>query len=83
MSVTVTSDGVLIGKGRTVKFNAEAKGIGTLRYQWRKRGRNRLPDKMLGSDTLMLTIPKIRKSDKGKYYCIVTNMWNRNISIQE
>ena len=79
MNIIVTSDDVLIGKGKTVNFNAEARGIGTLRYQWRKRGRNKLPNKMLGSDTPILTIPKIRKSDEGDYYCIVTNMWNRNV----
>ena len=79
MNITVTSDDVLIGKGKTVVFNAEARGIGTLMYQWRKRGRNKLPNKMLGSDTPILTIPKIRKSDKGKYYCTVTNMWSRSV----
>ena len=79
LGITVTSDDILIGNGRAVKFNAEARGIGTLRYQWRKRGRNRLSDKVLGSDTPILRIPKVRKSDKRKYYCIVTNMWNRTV----
>ena len=34
---------------------------------------------MLGSDTLNLTIPNIENSDKGDYYCIATNMWDRSI----
>ena len=79
LSITVTSDDVLIGKGGTVTFNAEARGIGTLKYRWRKSGSNSLPDKVLGSDTLNLTIPNIEKSDEGDYYCIATNMWDRSI----
>ena len=70
---------VLIGEERNVTFNASASGIGTLRYQWKKRGSDRLPDKVLGNDTLTLTIPNIEKSDEGDYYCIVTNMWNRSV----
>ena len=79
MRITVTSNDILIGKGRNITFNASASGIGTLRYQWRKRGSNRLPDKVLGNDTLTLTIPNIEKSDEGDYYCIATNMWNRSV----
>ena len=79
LSITVTSNDTLIGKGRTVVFNAESRGIGNVTYQWRKRGSNRLPDKVLGIDTLTLTIPNIEKSDEGDYYCIATNMWNRSV----
>ena len=79
MSITVTSNDILIGEERNVTFNASASGIGTLRYQWKKRGSDRLPDKVLGNDTLTLTIPNIEKSDEGDYYCIVTNMWNRRV----
>lgn len=39
---------------------------------------NRLPDKVLGRDTLVLIIPQLSKSDEGQYYCTVTNMWNRS-----
>ena len=79
MGITVTPDNILIGEGRTVTFNAEARGIGTFRYQWRKRGSDRLPDKVSGNDTVNLTIPNIEKSDEGDYYCIATNMWNRSV----
>ena len=79
LSITVTSDDVLIGEGRTVTFSAKARGIGNLSYQWRKRGSNSLPDKVLGSDTLNLTISNIENSDKGDYYCVATNMWERSM----
>ena len=79
MGIIVTSNDTLIGEGRTVTFNAEARGIGTLRYKWRKRGSNSLSDKVLGSDTLNLTIPNIESSDEGDYYCVATNMWDISI----
>ena len=75
----MTSDDVLIGEGRTITFSAKARGVGALGYQWRKRDSNSLPDKVLGSDTPKLTIPNIENSDKGDYYCIATNMWERSI----
>ena len=34
---------------------------------------------MSGSGTLNLTIPNIENSDKGDYYCVATNMWDRSI----
>ena len=79
MGITATSNNTLIGEGKTVTFNASANGIGNLTYQWRKRGSDRLPDKVSGNDTLSLTIPNIEKSDEGDYYCIVTNIWNRTV----
>ena len=79
LGITVTTDDVLIGEGRTVTFNALARGIGSLTYQWWKIGSDRLPDKVSGNDTLSLTIPNIEKSDEGDYYCIVTNIWNRSV----
>lgn len=72
---------VLIDEGRAAQFSITANGIGisSFNYQWRKRGVNRLPDKVLGEDTTTLTIPKVDGSDEGQYYCIVTNMWNRSV----
>ena len=79
MAISIISDHSLVNKGGTVQFTATASGIGTLRYQWRKRGVDKLPDKVLGDDTLVLKIPDIDKFDEGWYYCIVTNMWNRSV----
>ena len=79
MSITVTSNDVLIGKGRTVVFNAESRGIGNLTYQWWKRGSNGLPGKVLGINTRTLTIPNINKFDEGDYYCNATNIWKRTM----
>ena len=80
MAISIISNHSLVNKGETIQFTATASGIGTLRYQWRKRGVDKLPDKVLGADTLVLTIPNIDKSDEGQYYCIVTDM--RNISVK-
>ena len=79
MRVDGISKNILINKGGTVQFMINASGIGTLRYQWRKRGADRLPDKVSGGNTTILLIPNIDYSDKGLYYCIVTNMWNRSL----
>ena len=70
---------MLVNKGETVRFTATASGVGILRYQWKKRGVDNLPDKVSGKNTLVLTIPNIDESDAGKYFCVVTNMWNRSV----
>ena len=77
--IKVTSKNTLTNKGGTVQFTANASGAAIVMYQWRKRGVDKLPDKVSGKDILVLTIPNIVKSDKGQYYCIVTNMWNRSL----
>ena len=70
-------------KGGTVTFRATASGINTnndiFRYQWMKRGSSDLPDKVLGVNGTMLTIPNVTESDEGQYYCTVTNEWNRSV----
>ena len=77
--VSIISNHSLLNKGETVHFTAIASGVGILRYQWRKRGVDKLPDKVLGNDTSVLKIPNTDESDEGQYYCIVTNMWNRSM----
>jgi len=77
--ISFVSNSLIIAQGRTVRFTVIASGIGTLKYQWKKRNVNNLPDKVLGEDTTVLTIPKLDISDEGQYYCIVTNMWNRSM----
>ena len=46
-------------------------------YQWKKRGSDFLPTKVLGVDDTLFTIPNLSISDEGDYYCTVTNEWNR------
>ena len=67
--------------GGTANFTAIASGIntGTFTYQWKKRGSSGLPDKVLGAEGMVLTIPNVLVSDNGLYYCIVTNEWDRSI----
>jgi len=79
LSIIVVSNNSIIAKGRTANLTIMASGIGTLRYQWKKRNVNNLPDKILSEDTAVLIIPKLDISDEGEYYCIVTNMWNRSM----
>ena len=72
----MTNSSLLIAEGTTAKLAINTTDVGTLRYQWRKRGVEQLPDKALGGDTAVLIIPEVDGSDKGKYYCVVTNTWN-------
>ena len=62
-------------------FTATASGVNidNFIYQWKKRGIDSLPDKVLGVDGTTLVIPKLIKSDGGQYYCIVTNEWGRSV----
>ena len=72
-----------IAKGKTALITAMAGGISTNEnnfiYQWRKRNNNTLPEKVLGINESILTIPDVLKSDEGFYYCIVTNEWGRSV----
>ena len=79
LSISVVSNNSIIAKGRTAHLTVMASGIGTLRYQWKRRNIDNLPDKILGEDTAVLIIPKLDISDGGEYYCIVSNMWNRSM----
>ena len=83
LSISITPNTSLIGKGTTAEFTAMATGISTddnnFIYQWRKRDSNSLPEKVLGVNESVLTIPDVLESDEGQYYCIVTNEWNRSV----
>ena len=64
-------------------FTAMASGVNTSNsnfvYQWRKRDSNSLPDKVLGVNGSVLTIPNVTESDNGLYFCVVTNEWHRSL----
>jgi len=83
LAISVVPKNLTIAKGKTAQFIATASGISTdetkFIYQWRKRGSKSLPDKVLGSNGTVLTIPNVVESDGGQYYCTVTNEWNRSI----
>ena len=81
MTISVTPNRLEIGKTATGKFTAMASGINKRRfmYEWKKRGDTRLPDKILGSNGTVLTIPNVTESDEGLYYCVVTNQWSRSV----
>lgn len=65
----------------TARLNAIASGINKINfiYQWRKRGSDILPDKVVGVNETAFTIPDLSISDQGDYYCTVTNEWDRSV----
>ena len=85
LSIRVTPTNPTIGEGGTATFTATASGINmnNFMYQWRKRGSDGLPDKMLGVDGPILIIPNLIESDEGQYYCIVTNEWDRFVKSKD
>ena len=80
LAISIVSSDILVNKGGAVQFIASASGVGTLSYQWKKRGVEKLPDKVIGQSTSILEIPSVAKFDEGEYYCVVTNVWNRSLN---
>ena len=70
---------LVVGNGTVATFTAMGTGIGTIKYQWRKRDSDNLPDKVSGINKTVLTILNVLESDEGQYYCIVTNEWGRSV----
>ena len=85
MTISVTPSSVEIIEKETAQFSAIADGINSINflYQWKKRGSNLLPTKVLGVNETLFTIPDLRISDQGDYYCTVTNEWNRMVESDE
>jgi len=82
LSINVKPTSRTVGEGGSAQFNATASSKMSKKgftFQWRKRGFDRLSDKVSGVDGTVLTIPNLVKSDEGQYYCIVTNEWNRSV----
>jgi len=77
--VTVESN-LVIGEGKRAQFIATGSGINkrNFKYQWKRRGSSSFPNKALGVNETILTIPDVIKSDEGYYYCVVTNEWGRS-----
>ena len=81
MTISVTPSSVEIIEKETAQFSATADGINNMNfmYRWKKRGSNLLPTKVSGVNETLFTIPDLRISDQGDYYCTVTNEWNRMV----
>ena len=83
LSITVVPNGeVLLNEGQIARFNATASDLSEtdhFMYQWKKRNNGNIPDKVLGVNNAMLVIPDLRVSDKGHYYCTVTNEWGSSM----
>ena len=80
LKISITTHLVLL-EGETALFTATASGINkeNFTYQWTKEGSNSLPNKVSGIHGPILTIPNVTESDKGQYYCTVTNEWGRHV----
>ena len=60
--------------GNQVAFTIQATGTEPLNYQWEhKTGDGNEVERIPGANRSTLTIPKVKKSDKGSYHCIVSN----------
>jgi len=57
-------------------ITAQGPGHNNFTYQWKKMSSSSLPSRASGIDTTQLVIRSVTTSDKGSYYCIVTNQWN-------
>ena len=70
--------GITLAKGNKLQLNITTDGPGKTNfvYQWKKRGRNSLPNGVSGEDTSEITISSVVSSDSGSYYCVVTNQWD-------
>ena len=83
LSIRITSPhNPVISEGGTVTFIAISSGITDkkeLIYLWEKDSKNKLPDKVIGHNSTKLTIPNLKKSDEGQYYCTVTNEWDNSV----
>ena len=81
LSISVRPTNLEMGEGGTATFTAivNGKNMRNFIYQWRKRGSNKVSDKVSGVNGTVLTIPNVLESDEGQYYCIVTNEWGRSV----
>ena len=73
---------VLVGEGDRVMLTTIAEGPGSdqFTYQWKKMGSNSFTRRRAsGEDTTQLVITSVTTSDRGSYYCIVTNQWGRMV----
>ena len=82
LSIRITSPrNPVVSEGGTVTLTAAASGITDkkqLIYLWEKNGKSKLPDKISGYRSTMITIPNIMEADEGQYSCTVTNEWGNN-----
>ena len=73
---------VLVGEGGRMMLTITAEGPGSdlFTYQWKKMGSNSLTRRRAsGGNTTQLVITSVTTSDRGSYYCIVTNQWGRMV----
>jgi len=80
LSISVTPNSPVVGERGAVQFTATASGVNMRNfvYQWNKRNGS-LPSMVSRVNGTVLTIPNLVPSDKGVYYCTVTNEWGNSV----
>ena len=82
VKITQHPEDIFVGEGGTLMLTTTAEGPGSdlFTYQWKKMGSNSLPRRRAsGGNTTQLVITSVTTSDRGSYYCIVTNQWGRMV----
>ena len=79
ITITQPPEDVLVRDGGTLMLTITAQGPGhdKFTYQWKKMDSSSLPSRASGLNTTQLVITSVTTSDRGSYYCIVTNQWGR------
>ena len=65
------------GDALTLTIRAEGPGSDQFIYQWKKMDGKLPSSRASGVDTTQLVITSVTTSDRGSYYCIVTNQWGK------
>ena len=73
---------------KKVRFTVEASGTQPLSFHWQWKSTGNAEwqpvpldmERFQGTDTAMLTITSVQKSDEGEYYCNVSNCAGREMS---
>jgi len=81
ITIAQPPEDVHVHDGGTLMLTITAQGPGhdNFTHQWKKMGSNSLPSRASGVNTTQLIIRSVTASDRGSYYCIVTNQWGRMI----
>ena len=78
--INATSSNFLKNETETAQLTVLADGVRkeNFVYEWKVKNKD-LPDKVIGVNGTVLTIPDLVKSDEGEYYCTVSNQWGRSM----
>ena len=82
LRITKKSGNQVVGEGATVRFTVTASGINmrNFRYKWNRRGDQlQSSGRVRGINSAAFSIHNVLLSDRGLYYCNVTNEWENSV----